>query len=219
MSNSTHRDRSTSVTRCFMCGVGGMGTLTTAALVAKSSLNTGRQVTAAEVHGMSQRGGSVETSVIAGPARSPLIEDGRADVFLGLEPLEAIRHRAKIGPDTIAVINTEQIVPVTVTMGGPDYPDQNKLKAALNQRGERVVWLPATELADEQGDERAANSCMLGAAWQLGALPFGRQAFEQALESTVPRDALKVNRRAFDAGRRAVDTADNPLRFDFAVQS
>ena len=152
---------------------------------------------------MSQRGGSVHSSVLVGGARSPLIADGDADVYVGLEPLEALRYRAKIGPATTVVMNTERIVPVTVTMGGPPYPSVEAIERALRARAARVVALNATELAAAAGTDKAANVVLLGALCGLGAAPFDEEALFEALRANVPDRFLEVNRRAFELGRRA----------------
>ncbi len=198
-----------STTRIFICGVGGLGTLTTAALVAKASLHAGHPVVTGEIHGMSQRGGSVETSVIVGGAKSPLIADGRADVFLGLEPLEALRYRAKIGPHTCVVVNTEPVVPVTVTMGGPDYPGPEKTTAVLSAQTERLITFNATDLAAELGDERTANTALIGAAFERGVLPFDLDDIHHALDTTIPAQHCERNRAALNAGRQ-ITTEPHP---------
>ena len=195
------------VMRYFFCGVGGLGTLMTAHLVAQSSLEADLEVVASEVHGMSQRGGSVQTSVLVGGARSPLIADGGADIFLGLEPLEALRYRAKIGPETTVVLNTEKVVPVTVTMGGPPYPDVGAIEETLSDMAHEVFAFNATELAAQAGTAKAANVVMIGAMCGLRAMPFEESHFREVLERSVPDRFLESNLRAFDAGRSAARAA------------
>lgn len=192
------------ILRFFICGVGGLGTLMTARLIAESSLEADIDVVASEVHGMSQRGGSVQTSVLVGGAKSPLVADGAADVFIGLEPLEALRYRSKIGPETTVVVNSERVVPVTVTMGGPPYPKLETIVNTLEARAGSVFAFNATEMASELGSPRAANVAILGAMWALRPMPFGEDTFFDVLTKAIPPRFLEINRRAFAAGSKAV---------------
>lgn len=195
------------VMRFFFCGVGGLGTLMTAQIVAEASRRAGLDVVASEVHGMSQRGGSVQTSVLIGGARSPLIAEGGADIFVGLEPLEALRYRSKIGPWTTVIVNKSPVVPVTVTMGGPPYPDIESIEETMRALGEEYVGLDATALATQEGTSRAANVVMLGAMCAMRQMPFDEVSFFQALDRAVPSRFIEVNRRAFEAGKRAATAA------------
>ncbi|MFU8802569.1 MAG: indolepyruvate oxidoreductase subunit beta [Bradymonadaceae bacterium] len=197
----------TETMRFFFCGVGGLGTLTTAGLVARAALESGLEIVASEVHGMSQRGGSVQTCVLIGGARSPLIADGDADVFIGLEPLEALRHRAKIGAKTTVLLNRERVVPVTVTMGGPPYPEVALIEASLGSVAREIFALNATSLATELGEGRAGNVAMLGAMYRLRAMPFEEDALYAVLQRSLPARYLEVNWRAFQAGKRAAGEA------------
>ncbi len=192
--------------RLFVCGVGGLGTLTVAHLLAAASLRAGRSVVTSEVHGMSQRGGSVQTNVIVGDARSPLIADGAADLFVGLEPLEALRYREKIGFETTAVVNTERVVPVTVTMGGPEYPDVDEIENTIGARARDAFFFNATEVAEELGNPRAANVVMLGAAFGLAKMPFSEEEFFAVLEKVFPARHLSLNRRAFVRGKQTASS-------------
>lgn len=187
--------------RLFFCGVGGLGTLMTAEIVAQAAVAEGLPVVTAEVHGASQRGGSVNTTVVIGSANSPLVPDGRADYLVALEPLEALRCREKIGPKTTVICNTEPIVPVTVTMGGPDYPALDSIRDLLDRRAGRLVWFNATEVAREAGLDKAANAALLGALTSLGSFPVSSDAVRETLRARVPDRYWNPNLAAFQSAR------------------
>ncbi len=190
-------------TNVLLCGVGGQGIITASAVLAEAALVSGCDVKKSEVHGMSQRGGSVESHVRFshnGKVHSPLIPAGGADLLLAFEMLEALRKLAMAGPEAVVLTDEREIVPMSVTSGPFEYPT-----GALDQlcaSGRAVHVVRALELASELGEPRAANTIMLGAASRF--LEIERDAWEAAIKACVRPRVVDINLRAFDAGTEAL---------------
>jgi len=186
-------------TNVLLTGVGGQGTITASQVLAHACLLQDWQIKKSEIHGMSQRGGSVESHVRFSPDRpifSPTIPDGEVDVLLGFELLEALRALPQLRPEGTIIVDPRQIVPLTVTLGGPPYPEDalDRLQAS----GRRVLVAPAFQIACELGEPRAANIILLGAA--CPALGIARAVMEEAVRLTVKPKALEVNLEGLRVG-------------------
>jgi indolepyruvate ferredoxin oxidoreductase beta subunit len=157
-----------------------------------------------EVHGMSQRGGSVVSHVrwATGQVFSPLVGHGEADVLLVFERMEALRFADFVRQDGTAVVNEMEIVPITVSAGDSTYPEQGDVERAFAALGARLVMVPGERLATEAGNVKAANVVLLGAVSTL--LPVAEEAWWECLVQRVPKKFIEVNRTAFAAGRDAV---------------
>ena len=132
----------------LLAGVGGQGTILASDVLVNLGLAAGYEAKQAEVHGMSQRGGSVTSHVRWGEqVYSPLIGAGEVDVFVAFEKVEALRSVNLLRKNALALVNMEAIEPVTVTSGGQTYPGDEHLRATLAQVTERAVYLPAGEIA------------------------------------------------------------------------
>jgi len=188
--------------KIYLVGVGGQGTLTAAWLLGSTALSSGIEAVVSEVHGMAQRGGVVETSVLLGGFSGPIIGAGAADVLLAFEPLEALRALPKASPDSWIITNTHQIKPITVALRLGEYPDIEGSLAELEGRVAHLIRLEATALAKEAGSLIATNMVMLGALAATGLLPFPPEALEEAIEGFHPRLAA-VNLKAYRLGREA----------------
>lgn len=195
----------------LLSGVGGQGTILASDVLVSVGLAAGYQAKQAEVHGMSQRGGSVTSHVRWGKVvYSPLVGAGEFDVYLAFEKAEALRYLGQLRPGALAVINLQAIEPVTVTSGGQTYPDDARLHAAVGQVTDKVVYIDGGAIAEGLGNVRAANVVLLGA---LSALlereAVANSALTQAswlsvIAERVPARFLELNRQAFAAGREAV---------------
>jgi len=151
-------------TRFLLTGVGGQGTILASNVLAELGIGMGYDSKKAEVHGMSQRGGSVISHVSWGEqVFSPVIPDGEADILIAFEKLEAIRFVGGIRPDAIVLINDHEIVPITVSSGGGTYPTDEEIKSAFAPVTENVYWIKGVEIAEELGNAKAANVVLLGA--------------------------------------------------------
>ncbi len=180
----------------LIVGVGGQGTLLASRVLGKYALDKGFDVKLSEVHGMAQRGGSVMTYVRIGEKiASPIIDEGRTDLILAFEKLEALRylHYLKEGGETL--YSTQEIMPMPVVTGAAEYPQG--IEALLPGTG-----IDALALALEAGNAKAANSVMLGALCKKMGLD--RQAFEEALLASIPQKTIEMNKKAFELGYSAV---------------
>lgn len=194
----------------LLAGVGGQGTILASDVLVNVGLAAGYQAKQAEVHGMSQRGGSVTSFVRWGKTvYSPLVGAGEVDVYLAFEVAEALRNLAQLRPGALAVINLQEIKPVTVTSGGQAYPGDDRLRAAVAQVTENAVYVDGERIATELGNVRAANVVLLGALSALleqsglapGLMP---EVWLKVIEGRVPAKYVELNRRAFQAGREAI---------------
>lgn len=146
----------------YLTGVGGHGVLAVSRVIAEAALGAGFDVRRSEVHGMSQRGGSVVSQVRYGTrVHSPLIGRGAADVLVSLELLEALRNLDALRVGGVLLANEQRITPAPLGELTVDYPPDPR--ALCEERVERTIFLPALDMARDLGDEKAANMVMLGA--------------------------------------------------------
>jgi indolepyruvate ferredoxin oxidoreductase beta subunit len=198
-------------TNFLLAGVGGQGTILASDVLVNVGLAAGYQAKQAEVHGMSQRGGSVTSFVRWGrTVYSPLVGGGEVDVFLAFEKAEALRNLNQLRLGALALINLAAIEPVTVTSGGQQYPDDDTLRGKIAQVTKNAVFLDGEAIASELGNIRTANVVLLGALSALmeregltGAeLP--ADIWLNVIKGRVPPKYVELNRQAFNAGRKAV---------------
>ncbi len=185
-------------------GVGGQGILTASKIIANAAIAEGLNIVMSEVHGMAQRGGVVESSVRIGDVHSPIIGDGKADVILSFEPVEAYRALDKANGETKIVTNISPVVPFTVTIGQGKYPEVDVLIENMKKVTPHVYTFDAFSLAREAGTEKAANVVMLGALSALNILPISAEKMKEMVKFTVPEKFRDANMRAFDLGYNAV---------------
>ncbi len=182
-------------------GVGGQGILLASELTAYAQLAAGFDVKKSEVHGMAQRGGSVEAHLRYGErVYSPLIEPGTADILVAFEILEAARYLPYLHRDSAVVVNTQKILPPAVAMGKMPYPDN--ILDELTSRGINVVAIDAFSVAREVGELRTANVAMVGAMSNF--LSVNKQVFLDVIDSKVKEAFREVNKQAFEMGRKLV---------------
>ncbi len=188
-----------------LVGVGGQGTLLASDVLAELGMRLGYDVKKAEVHGMSQRGGSVVSHLRWGEqVFAPVIARGEADYLIAFEKLEAARFIELLRPGGTVLVNDYCIEPVTVraaNAGGPAYPGDESIRTALAQVTPDAVWVKGFEIAERLGNVRVANVVMLGAL--SARLDFAEAAWNEVLEGRVPAKYLALNRQAFMAGRAA----------------
>lgn len=199
-------------TNFLLAGVGGQGTILASDVLVNVGLVAGYQAKQAEVHGMSQRGGSVTSFVRWGrTVYSPLVGAGEVDVFLAFEKAEALRNLNQLRPGALALINLATIKPVTVTSGGQPYPDDGTLHDKIALVTKNVVYVDGEAIASELGNIRAANVVLLGALaamMERGGLSGSELPAEMwlaVITKRVPPKFIELNRQAFEAGRKAVN--------------
>jgi len=179
-------------TNIIIVGVGGQGILLTSKILGYLALDMGEQVKVSEVHGMSQRGGSVITHVRIGQdVHSPLVDAGEADFVLSFEKLEALRAEHYLKKGGVLISNTQEILPMPVIMGNTAYPDKAP-------ESENAVMLDALDLAEKAGSARAVNIVLLGVLSRFLSWP--QEKWESAVAACVPPKTLEINLRAFRAG-------------------
>ena len=189
------------VKNIMIVGVGGQGSLLASKLLGQLFLSQGYDVKVSEVHGMSQRGGSVVTYVRFGDkVASPVIDEGEADFIVSFELMEAARWLPCLKKDGRIVTNTQRIDPMPVITGAAEYPENlvEKLRAA----GAQVDALPCLELAEQAGSAKAVNIVLLGRLSHYFDLP--EEAWMRALEAIVPAKFIEMNQKAFHLGKEAV---------------
>ncbi len=192
----------------LFAGVGGQGVLLGAEITALAAVSEGYDVKQTEVHGVSQRGGSVETHVRFGAkVWSPVVTPGKADLVIGLELLEALRFAHFAHPrQGVVLVNQHEIIPGSVSDAEQSYPHGSV--EFIRSKGYRVLALEASRLARDLGDGRMANVVMLGAASTL--LPIAHETWLETLGWRIPERYRQPNLEAFAAGRLAVADAGTP---------
>ena len=184
----------------MIVGVGGQGSLLASKLLGRMLLQKGYDIKVSEVHGMSQRGGSVVTYVRFGEkVYSPVIDKGEADFIVSFELLEAARWTEYLKPGGKIVVNTQQINPMPVITGVAQYPQglvQQMLDAGLD-----VDAFDALALAEQAGSSKAVNIVLMGHLSRY--FDFTEEEWMDAIEKSVPPKFLELNKTAFRLGRNA----------------
>ena len=184
----------------MIVGVGGQGSLLASKLLGHLLLAQGVDVKVSEVHGMSQRGGSVVTYVRYGDrVASPIIDEGEADYIVSFELLEAARWLSYLKPDGQIVTNIQRIDPMPVITGAAQYPED--LVEKMKKTGARVDALDCLKLATEAGSSKAVNLVLLGRLSHYFELP--EEAWQEAIAACVPQKFLELNQKAFLLGKNA----------------
>jgi indolepyruvate ferredoxin oxidoreductase beta subunit len=185
----------------LLTGVGGQGTLLASNVIAEVGLSNGYDAKKAEVHGMSQRGGSVVSHVRWGKeVFSPLISEGEADVLIAFEKLETVRFIDWLRPDGLVIVNNYCIIPLSVTTSGSIYPQDEELNALITQRSKKVHWINGIEIAEKLENTKVANMVILGALSFL--LDMKAEEWLNVIQRYVPPMTLDINIQAFNAGRQ-----------------
>lgn len=186
------------VQNIMIVGVGGQGALLASKTLGQVLLDAGFDVKVSEVHGMSQRGGSVVTYVRYGKkVYSPIIDKGEADYIVSFELLEAARYTEYLKKDGKIVVNTQQIDPMPVITGAAKYP--NNLIQKMQEGGFTVDVLDCLSLAKQAGTEKSVNVVLLGRLSKY--LEFPQESWISALEKQVKPQFLEINKKAFALGR------------------
>ena len=184
----------------MIVGVGGQGSLLASKLLGRLLMDEGYDVKVSEVHGMSQRGGSVVTYVRFGDkVYSPIITEGEADIIISFEKLEAARYAKFLKKDGLIVVNTQQIDPMPVIIGAATYPEN--VLTELTDKGLAVEAMDALSLAIEAGSPKAVNIVLMGRAAKQFDIPYER--WIKAIENTVAERFVEMNKKAFDLGYNA----------------
>ncbi|MDO9535609.1 MAG: indolepyruvate oxidoreductase subunit beta [Bacillota bacterium] len=185
----------------LMAGVGGQGTILASNILAEVGLELGYDVKKAEVHGMAQRGGTVESHVRWGEkVYAPMAELGDVDYLIGFEMLEAGRWPAWLRKDAVVVVNRYRIPPPTVNLGKAKYPKEEEIDSLLKNAASKVLWVNGTDAAKEVGNPATIGVVLLGALSTL--LGGDENVWLSVVERMVPPKFLEMNKNAFYAGRK-----------------
>jgi len=186
------------ITNILLVGVGGQGILLASEILSEAAMLAGFDVKKSEIHGMSQRGGSVVSHVRYGSeVFSPIVPEGEGDILFGFELMETCRSLPLIKPGGTVVANDLQISPPSVLMGQETYPSDLVLR--IQDHFPDFLLVNGQEIAREAGNVRAANTVLLGAVSRR--LAIAEEFWMKALEKMVPAKALEVNKKAFQIGR------------------
>ncbi len=181
----------------MIVGVGGQGTLLASRLLGAALLSEGYDVKVSEVHGMSQRGGSVVTYVKYGEkVASPIVQKGQADLILAFEQLEAARWLPFLKTDGTIIANTQQIDPMPVVIGTAEYP--LGVLDAVRATGANLTEIDALSLAVKAGSPKAVNVVLIGV--MASHMDISYAVWENAIRATVPEKFLELNLKAFEYG-------------------
>lgn len=187
------------VTNILLVGVGGQGILLASEILAETFMLAGFDVKKSEIHGMSQRGGSVVSHVRYGKeVFSPIVPEGEGDILFGFEIMETYRYLPLLKKGGTVVVNDLRIPPPSVLMGQEQYPEG--LADLIKQEFEDLLLVDGQKLALEAGNAKAANTVLLGCVSKRLDIP--EEFWYQALEKMVPKKALDVNLKAFKLGRQ-----------------
>jgi indolepyruvate ferredoxin oxidoreductase beta subunit len=195
---TTHGARTT----ILLVGVGGQGVLTAAKILGDAANAAGHHVTVSQLHGLSQRGGSVECGVYIGPGKSA-VGVRPADVLVAFEPLEGLRAQPAVGSETHVLLNLGRILPPSVLTESDAYPDPVDIAASLRDKAASVTTLDGARLVQDVGEPRTLNAIMLGGLAGLGMLPFEGDLLRETASRNLPARYQAQNRKAFDIGRDA----------------
>ncbi len=188
------------VTNILLVGVGGQGIILASEIMADVFMEAGFDVKKSEVHGMSQRGGSVSTHVRFGSkVYSPLIKEGEVDIYIAFEELEALRYLSFLGPRPAILLNEQRLNPPSVSLGNEEYPVD--VKEVLSGRAGKFKHIPARDLAVKAGDVRAVNVVLLGALHSFLSIP--EKTWTDQIMKRFPPKAGPANLEAFRLGKTA----------------
>lgn len=184
----------------MIVGVGGQGSLLASRLLGNVLLAQGFDVKVSEVHGMSQRGGSVVTYVKYGDkVYSPVIEQGEADAVISFEQLEAARWIPYLKKGGHLITSTQKIDPMPVITGAMEYPEDIIKK--ISDLGVDITAVDALKLAEEAGNSKASNVVLMGVV--STKMDFDDKLWQDAIEQCVPEKFLELNKKAFELGKNA----------------
>lgn len=183
----------------LLVGVGGQGTILTSKILSKGFVEYGYDVKMAEIHGMSQRGGTVTTQIRYGEkVYSPVIEKGTADIIVSFEKSEALRFLDYLKKDGILIVNDYGIKPITVSVGMSSYPES--LREYYEKTVDNVHFINANKIADELGNSKVMNIVLLGILVKM--LKLDDIEWKRLIEESVPEKARELNVKAFDEGHK-----------------
>jgi indolepyruvate ferredoxin oxidoreductase beta subunit len=190
-------------TNIILTGVGGQGVITAANILGKAVLKAGLNVYVSEIHGMAQRGGSVNCSVRIGDVYGPIVAEGTADAIISTEPIEALRYIKYSNKKTKIITDINPVIPFTVSVGNDKYPNLEKVFSELRKNGELYV-IDANKIAREAGNIITKNIILLGSLAATDILQFKSDLLLETILENVPLNFKEINKKAFKEGFKAI---------------
>jgi len=190
-------------TNIVLTGVGGQGVITAANILGKAAIKAKLNVYVSEVHGMAQRGGSVNCDVRIGNVTGPLVANGTADAIISTEPIEALRYVQFSNKNTKIITDITPVIPFTVSSGGEEYPDVNLVFKELSNYG-KLYKIDAVKIARDAGALITKNIVMLGALAAIDVLPFKSEILLDTILENIPTKFKEINKKAFENGLKAI---------------
>lgn len=184
----------------YICGVGGQGIIKTSIVIGEAAMKENLGVVMSEIHGMAQRGGVVSTEIKIGDSRSPIIEDGDADILIAFEPMEALRAVSKTSKETYVVVNTSPIMPFNIQGSEVPYPKVDSVIDELRSKVEQVYAMDAENIAKDAGHVLSLNMVMLGGASAVGGFPISKEVIIESMKVNLPEKSISINMNAFEQG-------------------
>lgn len=181
----------------YICGVGGQGIIKTSVIIGEAAMNQGLNVVMSEIHGMSQRGGSVSTELKIGDYNSSIIPEHDADMLLSFEPIETVRGLDKVNDDTKIVFNTHPIVPAS---SDKPYPGVGNITDVLKENFKHVLPIDGTKLAMDAGNVLALNMVLLGAVTADDKFPLSKESVIAAMKNNLKPKFHELNLKAIESG-------------------
>ncbi len=187
----------------ILTGVGGQGVITAANILGKAALKEKVNVFVSEVHGMAQRGGSVNCSVRMGNVSGSLVSSGTADIILSTEPIEALRYIHYSNKNTKIITDINPVIPYTVSVGAEKYPEIEVVFNELNKYGE-LYKIDAVKISKDAGALITKNIVLLGALAATDVLPFKPENLLETILENIPAKFKEMNKKAFEGGFKAI---------------
>jgi len=188
----------------YISGVGGQGIIKTSVIIGEAAMLEGYDVVMSEIHGMSQRGGSVSTELKIGNFKSSIVEESKADLILAFEPIEVLRGLNKANKDTTLIFNTFPIVPSTLTQTGETYPEIDDIVKNLNDNFDSVFPIEGNGLAIDAGSILSLNMVLLGACVANDDFLLSKETVETAMKNNLAPKFHEMNLKAIENGYNAI---------------
>ena len=188
----------------YISGVGGQGIIKTSVIIGEAAMLEGYDVVMSEIHGMSQRGGSVSTELKIGNFKSSIVEESKADLILAFEPIEVLRGLNKANKDTTLIFNTFPIVPSTLTQTGETYPEIDDIVKNLKDNFDSVYPIEGNGLAVDAGSILSLNMVLLGACVANDDFPLSKETVETAMKNNLAPKFHEMNLKAIENGYNAI---------------
>lgn len=190
-------------TSIVLTGVGGQGVITAANILGKAAVKSGLNVYVSEIHGMAQRGGTVNCTVRIGDVTGALVANGTADVIISTEPIETLRYIKYSNKNTKIITDITPVIPFTVSAGMEEYPDLEKIFQELREYG-TLYKIDAVKIAKEAGSILTKNTVMLGALSGIDILPIKQEILLETILENIPEKYKEINKKAFEGGLKAI---------------